>query len=99
MWSMPGSTRSSTYFPSPVNSVGSSRRRTAFPRIEPDAAIRHPSHKDERTLAAASVAGLGFVEELLQLGVKVIRRLLDRPARRAAALLADGRLERLTDDE
>ena len=34
-----GSTRSSTYFPAPVNSAGSSRRRTAFPRIEPDAGM------------------------------------------------------------
>ena len=42
--SIPGSTRSSTYLPSPVKSVGSSRRRTAFPRIEPAVAmIRPPS--------------------------------------------------------
>src|SRR5258706_657789 len=37
---MSGSTKSSTYLPSPVKSVGSSRRRTAFPKIELDAAMR-----------------------------------------------------------
>src|SRR3954454_8574300 len=38
-WSVPGSARSSTYLPSPVSKVGSSRRRTAFPRMEPAVAI------------------------------------------------------------
>src|SRR5829696_7976768 len=36
---MPVSTRSSTYLPSPVSSVGSSSRRTALPRIEPEPAM------------------------------------------------------------
>src|SRR5579859_3962844 len=31
----PGESRSSTYFPAPVKSTGSSSRTTAFPRIEP----------------------------------------------------------------
>ena len=43
-WSMPGSTRSSTYLPSPVSSVGSSSRRTALPRIEPAPAMSDSPH-------------------------------------------------------
>ena len=41
--SIPGSTRSSRYLPVPVSSVGSSRRSTAFPRIEPDDVMFPPS--------------------------------------------------------
>src|SRR4051794_5413036 len=41
-WSIPGSTRSPTYLPEPINNVGSSRRTTAFPRIEPEPAIDQP---------------------------------------------------------
>ena len=41
--SIPGSTRSSRYLPAPVSSVGSSRRSTAFPRIEPDDVMFPPS--------------------------------------------------------
>ena len=37
--SMPVSTRSSTYLPSPVSSVGSSSRSTALPKIEPEPAM------------------------------------------------------------
>ena len=44
-WAMPGSVRSSTYFPAPVSSVGSSSRCTALPRIEPDVAMEIPSLK------------------------------------------------------
>src|SRR6478735_6485635 len=39
---MPVSTRSSTYLPSPVSSVGSSNRSTAFPKIEPEPATSEP---------------------------------------------------------
>ena len=38
---------------------GSSRRRTAFPRIEPDAAMTTPSYPDQRTLAARPRPPLG----------------------------------------
>src|SRR5882762_7544928 len=62
MW---GSTKSSTYLPSPVKSVGSSRRRTAFPKIEVDAAMRHPSRADWRSSATITTTARGsYVKDL-----------------------------------
>ena len=42
-WSMPSMARSSKYFAPPSRIFGSSRRRTAWPRIDPDADMRAPA--------------------------------------------------------
>src|SRR5688572_13529820 len=61
----PVTSRSSRYLAAPVRTAGSSSRRTAWPRIEPDSAMcppllrstRHPSRCEPRESAPIAAAG------------------------------------------